>query len=368
MNQIFNDKAIANFKTAVRCISVDLSKVLLAVLLLEALLQVIAPEYTNNVFDQEFTGGHPIAVSSAGNRGPLLPIKKAPGELRILGMGDSTTFGTGIAAEHTWPAQLATIFQKNGAKATYINSALEGYTLKEINTVYRNQWSQYQPDLVVLAVDNNLISMTWFRRDDKSVTANPYVEKIAKSKLADVKNKFKILATPSWLKINSQKALYFLGLANNNLKPDVPLGATLALGWQQADLPVDVAERAWKQFESDLRVLRDSVAADGRSFAVVYLPNRFMAFDGFYDNEQQVPRQRLTIDAGKRLGEISKSLGLPYVDSTQGVRRGRSQIAQKEGRFAAMYIKFDNTHLDKDGHKAVAEDLFGLLGKSKQAP
>ena len=368
MSQIFNDKALANLKTTVRYIGVDLSKILLAVVLLEALLQVIAPEYTNNVFDREFTGGHPIAVSSPGNRGPVIPIKKAPGELRILALGDSTTFGTGIAAEHTWPAQLATVFQKNGTKATYINGALEGYSLKEINSVYRNLWSQYQPDLVVLAVDNNLISMTWFRRDDKSATGNPYVEKIAKSKLADVKDQFKILATPSWLKINSQKALYFLGLANNNLKPDVPLGATLALGWQQADLPPDVAERAWKQFESDLSVLRDSVAADGHSLAVVYLPARFMAFDGFSDNEQQVPRQRLTMDAGKRLGEISKSLSLPYVDATEGVRRGRSQIAQKEGRFAPMYIKFDTVHLDKDGHKAVAEDLFGLLGKSKQAP
>jgi len=73
------------------------------------------------------------------------------------------------------------------------------------------------------------------------------------------------------------------------------------------------------------------------------------------------------MDAGKRLGEISKSLGLPYVDSTKGVQEGRSQIAQKEGRFAPMYIKFDTVHLDKDGHKAVAEDLFGLLGKSDKA-
>ncbi len=368
MIQIFNDKAVANLKATVRYIAVDLSKVLLAFVLLEALLQLIAPEYTNNNFDREFTGGHPIAVSSPGNRGPVVPIKKAPGELRILGLGDSTTFGTGIAAEDTWPAQLATVFQKNGTKATYINGALEGYSLKEINSVYRNLWSQYKSDLVVLAVDNNLVSMTWFRRDDKSVTANPYLKPIAKSKLADVKNQFKILATPSWLKINSQKALYLVGLANNNLKPDVPLGATLALGWQQADLPPDIAERAWKLFESDLSVLRDSVAADGHSLAIVYLPNRFMAFDGFSDNEQQVPRQRLTMDAGKRLGEISKSLGLSYVDATEGVRRGRSQIAQKEGRFAAMYIKFDNTHLDKDGHKAVAEDLFGLLSKSKQVP
>ena len=65
--------------------------------------------------------------------------------------------------------------------------------------------------------------------------------------------------------------------------------------------------------------------------------------------------------------EISKSLGLPYVDSTQGLQHERSQIAQKEGRFAPMYIKFDRVHLDKDGHKAVAEDLFGLLSKSDKA-
>ena len=363
MIPIFNDKAISHLKTGFRHTSVTLSKLLLGAILLESILQVTAREYTNNVFDREFTGGHPIAVSSAGNRGPLLPIKKAPGELRILGMGDSTTFGTGIGAEDTWPAQLAQVFKKNSAKATYINASLEGYSLKEINSVYRNLWSKYKPDLVVLAVDNNLVSMTWFRRDDKAVPKNPYLEPIHKSKLGDVKNQFKILATPSWLKINSQKGLYLLGLAHNNIKPEVPLGATLALGWKQADLPPDVPERAWKQFETDLKVLRDSVAADGRSLAVVYLPARFMAFNGFSDNEQQVPKERLTIDAGKRLGEISQSLSLPYVDSTEGVRRGRSQIADEEGRFAPMYIKFDTVHLDRDGHKAVAEDLFGLLRK-----
>jgi hypothetical protein len=52
----------------------------------------------------------------------------------------------------------------------------------------------------------------------------------------------------------------------------------LAFGWQQADVPADLGERAWKQFETDLSVFRDSVAADGRSLAVVYLPNRFMVF------------------------------------------------------------------------------------------
>ena len=112
MSQIFNDKAIANLKTTVRYIAVDLSKVLLAVVLLEALLQVTAREYTNNIFDREFTAGHPIAVSSLGNRGPMVPIKKAPGELRILGMGDSTTFGTGIAAEDTLRSSASNYFSE----------------------------------------------------------------------------------------------------------------------------------------------------------------------------------------------------------------------------------------------------------------
>ncbi|MEG4802870.1 hypothetical protein QUB63_12425 [Microcoleus sp. ARI1-B5] len=371
MLPIFNDRALSHLKTGFRRTTVDLSKLLLAALLLEGILQVIAPEYTNNIFDRDFTGGRPIAVSSAGNRGPLLPIQKPPGELRILGMGDSTTFGTGIAAEDTWPAQLATVFQKNGAKATYINSAIEGSTLKEINYVYRNQWSAYKPDVVVLGVDNNMVSMTWFRRDDKGAPKNPYLEPAPQSKLEDLKNGYKkitrVLASPSWLRINSQKGLYLLGLSHHNMKPEIPLGATLALGWKQADVPPDLADRAWKQFEADLSVLRDSIAADGRSLVVVYLPARFMAFDGFSDNEQRVPKNRLTIDAGKRLGEISQSLGVPYLDATEPVRRGRAQIAQKEGRSAPMYIKFDSVHLDKDGNKALAEDLFGLLSKSEKA-
>jgi lysophospholipase L1-like esterase len=57
-------------------------------------------------------------------------------------------------------------------------------------------------------------------------------------------------------------------------------------------------------------------------------------------------------------------VGFPLSDKSLflvTLMRGRSQIAQKEGRSAPMYIKFDSVHLDKDGNKVIAEELFNLV-------
>src|SRR5437016_3822832 len=70
---------------------------------IEVALRKFAPEYREHLFDAEFTGSHPLALNSRGLRGPEIPAERKPRELRILGLGDSTTFGTGVAWEETWP-------------------------------------------------------------------------------------------------------------------------------------------------------------------------------------------------------------------------------------------------------------------------
>src|SRR5882672_198257 len=54
---------------------------------------------------EAFTYGHPAHVNHLGLRGGDLE-KKAPGEIRILCLGDSTTYGQGLADEDTLPALL----------------------------------------------------------------------------------------------------------------------------------------------------------------------------------------------------------------------------------------------------------------------
>ena len=59
----------------------------------------------------------PFHVNSKGTRGPEFTEEKPPNTIRIITLGDSTTFGWGLADDETWPAKLEEYLQKEvGAK------------------------------------------------------------------------------------------------------------------------------------------------------------------------------------------------------------------------------------------------------------
>src|SRR5438105_3949459 len=87
----------------------DAIAILIAFAALEIALQFFAPRYRQHRFDAEYTGGAPIAVNSLGLRSPEVSPQKQRGERRVLVLGDSTTYGTGVSVAATWPQQLAAL-------------------------------------------------------------------------------------------------------------------------------------------------------------------------------------------------------------------------------------------------------------------
>ncbi|MEW6776801.1 MAG: GDSL-type esterase/lipase family protein [Bdellovibrionota bacterium] len=63
-------------------------------------------------------------ANAEGWRG-LIPSPKEPGELRIVTLGDSTTYGWGLEEEESWPARLA---KELGNPWGVFNRAVPGYT------------------------------------------------------------------------------------------------------------------------------------------------------------------------------------------------------------------------------------------------
>ena len=57
----------------------------------------------------------PIRINRYGQRGKDYPLEKEPGEFRIIGLGDSLTFGPGVRDEDTYLAQLEAMLRKNPA-------------------------------------------------------------------------------------------------------------------------------------------------------------------------------------------------------------------------------------------------------------
>lgn len=85
------------------------------------------------------------AINSQGFRDYSYPLQKPAGTFRIIGVGDSYTFGWGVSLEDTYLKQLE---QQTGAEV--LNFGVPGYnTVQEIELL-KEKAIAYQPDMVIV--------------------------------------------------------------------------------------------------------------------------------------------------------------------------------------------------------------------------
>lgn len=96
-------------------------------------------------------------INGMGFRDDEFPEQKSPGELRVITMGDSCTFGDGVANWETFSNVLEDMLSEAqpGRKVQVINGGVPGYTSYQIYQYLKNDLLPFQPDLVVLYVGFN---------------------------------------------------------------------------------------------------------------------------------------------------------------------------------------------------------------------
>ena len=97
-------------------------------------------------------GGVVMTVNEKGLRGPAIPYERSPNSFRILYLGDSVTFGYGIArTEDTFPSvvesHLAPISER---RIETVNAGVGGYAPWQEWGFLRTEGIRYDPDCVVL--------------------------------------------------------------------------------------------------------------------------------------------------------------------------------------------------------------------------
>lgn len=89
---------------------------------------------------------------------PILP--KAAGEYRILALGDSVTFGSGVDQDKTFAARLEPLLQGGLHRPVrVINSGVGGYNTVQEVTYFKQEGITLQPDLVMLTYVQNDIEV-----------------------------------------------------------------------------------------------------------------------------------------------------------------------------------------------------------------
>ncbi len=70
-----------------------------------------------------------ITLNERGMRGALIPFEKAPGEQRVLILGDSVAFGVGAADEQLFDRNAVELLRRDGISgATILNLSVPGYS------------------------------------------------------------------------------------------------------------------------------------------------------------------------------------------------------------------------------------------------
>jgi hypothetical protein len=95
--------------------------------------------------------GVDVRTNAQGLRGPAIAGNAAPGVARIAFVGDSTTFGWGVAEKETFARQVIDALVKAGRKVDGFNLGVGNYnTLQEL-TLFREVGATLKPDIVALS-------------------------------------------------------------------------------------------------------------------------------------------------------------------------------------------------------------------------
>ena len=93
------------------------------------------------------------------------PVDSPKRRFRILALGDSCTFGLGVADHETWPARLAHRLSVNGLDAEVINTGVPGYTAYQGKRFLETAGWALKPDLLIVGFGFNDAG-TWASRSD----------------------------------------------------------------------------------------------------------------------------------------------------------------------------------------------------------
>lgn len=281
-----------------------------------------------------FVGG-PVSINEHGFRGPSFAVEKPPGTFRVLAVGDSVTFGYGVAEEASFVRILESRLEAPGSRVEVINAGLPGAGLSYQREAIRRWCARLDADLVLANLVLN--DVTTYAQDPPARSAPP----------------------ANWLDHSyaytrafryGKSLLYNLGV--------LELGNSEGYRFVALAEPSPAAEAAWT---SSLAVLDEVVAtteACGAPLvftvfplemqldpAVLALYRDEMGLDLAADLSDMAPQRRLSAFAAER--------GVPLVDLAPAfASRPVSALFLVGG-----YISRDPVHPSVLGHARVAEHL-----------
>jgi lysophospholipase L1-like esterase len=296
-------------------------------------------------------------VNSQGYRSPERPQRKPPGVKRLWLLGDSFTFGKGVADDECFSVLLEKKLNAGPQAGRYevLNGGVDSYAPFIEYLDLEHHGFAYDPDLVVLAFD---VSDLWQEEAYRALaTFAPDGTPLASDgrQLRE--------GVPFAVRVERQlrRRSYFWAWALRRLDEwDRTWERTAILeGGAPGTLEYTLREdqtpyaRQWAAVEDSLRRIVLACRRRGVAFALVTYPW------GHQVNASEWPGRRawgmpegVAGDPGaRRLADFAAREGVPFLDMTGDFRRAKA---------APLYFR-DDMHWTAAGHEVAAESLLGFL-------
>ncbi len=98
----------------------------------------------------EYAFEAPTSTNALGYRGPAWDEARAGAAMRVLALGDSCTFGRGVADDETYPARLEVALREAGHDAAVFNAGIPGHDTQQELEVLRRVAPLVKPTVVIV--------------------------------------------------------------------------------------------------------------------------------------------------------------------------------------------------------------------------
>lgn len=345
-------------RAVIRTALLDL--LLLAVLVTagELGLRLFYPAARRHVYSQTLTGGHPILMNSHGLRDVEFPADPPAGQRRILCLGDSTTFGAGIAAEETYPKQLEQLLNAESGDQNWlvINGGGQGASISDLAKFMREKGLAFRPERVTLAFSPTMVGAAG---QGESSAAAPAAPETLSRRLHGALMSVHVKLHASYLYVLTDAllrgGLYRMGVLRDRM--DHPHGAQIAYAFDVPGIDRQQVEQSYGVLEAELAQLKQQLEEEKIPLAVLIIPSRFRISDSPRDNERGYDLKKIRIEPTDRVAEMCLKLGIPFVDLRKALGERRQAMLRKELPWDNLYVPGDYAHLNPAGMRVAAEEL-----------
>lgn len=272
-----------------------------------------------------YEGKGEVKINSLGFREDEIPSTKPAGEMRILCLGDSVTFGYWVNQNEPWPKVLETMYREHGVQATVINAGVPGYSTFQSLEQWRLKGKALNPDIVILGYCLNDATERY-----STVASyggrNVFLGVDTSQALPPLQRFLRGLALYRYISMKLQQKAKSEETYSVRRLFEEPLAPPL--------------RGAWEKNSKEIILLKEDVAQEGKKFLLVVFPYFFQLL---MKEEGEVHPKRILALCEQNHIECLNLLPVFRAHAEEG-------------------LFLDGNHLNPTGHRLVAETIFGILG------